>query len=105
MLTAADDTMADKSDELEQCAFCNRHVATREHHVVPRCKGGRETAPTCRSCEDFIHKTWTHNQLRDDFNTVEKIQADPRYHKFLRWLQKQHTDATFRTSHAKTRPR
>jgi hypothetical protein len=97
--------MADRSDEPEQCAFCHRNVATRQHHVIPRCKGGRDTAPTCRSCEDFIHKTWTHNQLRDDFNTVEKIQADPRYQEFLRWLQKQHVEATFRTSHNRSRPK
>src|ERR1039457_2144492 len=28
------------------CAFCKRRVPTRGHHVVPRCKGGRDTAPT-----------------------------------------------------------
>ena len=79
------------------CAFCKRRVPTRGHHVVPRCKGGRDTAPTCHSCEDFIHKTWTHNELRDTFNTVEKIQTDPRFQKFLRWLYKQQDTAFFRT--------
>src|SRR5438309_795049 len=68
------------------CAFCNRNVPTRGHHVVPRCKGGSYVAPTCCSCEDFIHKTWSHNELRDTFNTVEKIIADARFQKFLRWL-------------------
>ncbi len=57
---------------------------TRGHHVVPRCKGGTETVPTCHSCEDFIHKTWSHKELRDTFNTVEKIQADPLFQKFQR---------------------
>jgi len=90
-------------DHSDQCAFCHRHVATRQHHVIPRCKGGRETAPTCRSCEDFIHNTWTHNQLRDDFNTVEKIQADPRYQNFLKWLLKQQTDADFRSDRNRSR--
>jgi len=68
----------------ESCAFSNRKVPTRGHHVVPRCKGGRDIASTCHSCEDFIHKTWTHNELRDPFNTVERIQGDPRFQKFLR---------------------
>ena len=58
---------------IEGCVFCKRKVPTRGHHVVPRCKGGTETAPTCHSCEDFIHKTWSHKELRDAFNTVEKI--------------------------------
>ena len=44
--------------------------------MVPRCKGGTEIVPTCHSCEDFIHQTWSHNELRDEFNTVEKILAD-----------------------------
>lgn len=81
----------------DPCAFCKRNVPTRGHHVVPRCKGGREIAPTCHSCEDFIHKTWTHNELRDEFNTVEKILADERFQKFLRWLYKQHNSAVFKT--------
>ena len=85
----------DGMDEI--CAFCNREVPTRGHHVVPRCKGGRDIAPTCHSCEDFIHKTWTHNELRDTFNTVQKIRSDPRFRKFLRWLYKQQEGAFFRT--------
>ena len=87
----------------EGCAFCGRIVSTRGHHVVPRCKGGTEIAPTCQSCEDFIHQTWSHNQLRDEFNSVEKIQADPRYQKFLRWLYRQQTSAYFRTHRSRSR--
>ena len=87
----------------EACAFCNREVPTRGHHVVPRCKGGRDIVPTCHSCEDFIHKTWTHNELRDAFNTVEKIQSDPRFQKFLRWLYKQQNGAFFRTRRNRSR--
>ena len=87
----------------EVCAFCNRMVPTRGHHVVPRCKGGRGIAPTCHSCEDFIHKTWTHNELRDAFNTVEKIQTDPRLQKFLCWIYKQQEGAFFRTRRNRNR--
>ena len=75
----------------------------RGHHVVPRCKGGTETVPTCHSCEDFIHKTWSHKELRDTFNTVEKIQADPLFQKFLRWLYKQQPSAFFRTRRNRSR--
>jgi hypothetical protein len=81
----------------EDCNFCRRHVATNDHHIVPRCKGGKLTVPTCRSCEDFIHKTWSHNELRDNFSSVEKILAEPRFQKFLDWLHKQQHSAVFRT--------
>ena len=63
----------------ESCVFCKRQVPTRGHHVVPRCKGGTEIVPTCHSCEDFIHKTWSHNELRDTFNVVETILAYARF--------------------------
>lgn len=81
----------------DSCVFCLRIVPTRGHHVVPRCKGGREIAPACHSCEDFIHKTWTHNELRDVFNTVAKIRADERFQKFLRWLHKQNRETVFKS--------
>jgi hypothetical protein len=87
----------------ETCVFCRRNVPTRGHHVVPRCKGGREIAPTCHSYEDFIHKTWTHNELRDEFNTVEKIRADERFQKFLRWLHKQKPGTVFKSRRNRSR--
>jgi len=90
---------------IEGCVFCKRKVSTRGHHVVPRCKGGRETAPTCQSCEDFIHKTWSHKELRDSFNKVEKMQADPRLQKFLRWLYKQQRETFFGTRRNRSRTR
>ena len=94
------------SDEvfmIESCVFCKREVPTRGRHVVPRCKGGTEIVPTCHSCEDFIHKTWNHNELRDTFNTVEAILADPRFQNFLKWLHKQHETAVFRSQRGRSR--
>jgi hypothetical protein len=41
-----------------------------------------------KSCEDFIHKTRSHNELRDTINTVEAILADTRFLRFLHWLHK-----------------
>jgi hypothetical protein len=101
MDTFLEEYRTDGMDEV--CAFCNREVPTRGPHVVPRCKGGRDIAPTCHSCKDFIHKTWTHNELRDTFNTVQKIWSDPRFRKFLRWLYKQQEGAFFRTRRTRNR--
>ena len=89
--------------EVTQCCFCGRIVQTRGHHVVPRSKGGREIVPTCHSCEDFIHRTWTHKELRDTFNSVERIQRDDRYQRFLAWLMKQDEARVHRTKRARTR--
>src|SRR6266568_3091223 len=81
---------------IKGCVFCKRKVSTRGHHVVPRCKGGTETAPTCHSREDFIHKTWSHKELRDAFNTVEK--SGP-----IHWLYKQQPSVFFRTRRNRSR--
>ena len=94
---------SDKVFMTESCVFCKRKVPTRGHNVVPRCKGGAEIVPTCHSCEDFIHKTWSHNELRDTFNSVETILADARFQKFLKWLHKQQDMAVFRSQRGRTR--
>ena len=94
---------SDEDSMAHSCAFCERHVPTRGHHVVPRCKGGTEILPTCHSCEDFIHKTWSHNELRDTFNTVESILADARFQKFFKWLHKQQDMAVFRSQRGRMR--
>lgn len=92
------------SIEITACAFCSRETVTRGHHVVPRSKGGRVVVPTCVSCEDFIHKTWSHNELRDTYNTVEKIRAEERFQRFLAWLRKQPPSAVHRTKRGRRRP-
>ena len=44
-----------------------------------------------------------YNELRDEFNTVEKIRSDPRFRKFLRWLYKQQEGTFFRTRRNRNR--
>jgi hypothetical protein len=85
------------------CVFCLRDVPTRQHHIVPKSKGGRITRPTCEDCETFIHRTLTHKQLRDHFPTVESIQNYEPYQRFLAWLLKQQPTARFRTARNRER--
>lgn len=92
------------SIEITACAFCGRVTRTRGHHIVPRSKGGRIVRPTCVSCEDFIHSTWSHNELRDSFDTVEKIRADPRYDRFYKWLLKQPAGNVYASKRGRNRP-
>lgn len=79
------------------CVFCKREISTREHHIIPKSKGGRITVPTCEACESFIHRTFTHAELRDRYSTVESVQGDERYQRFLKWLLKQQATAVFRS--------
>ena len=84
----------------EVCVFCERTGASgmHFHHVVPRCKKGKDTELTCGSCGSFIHATWSHNELRDIYNTVAKVRADERFQKYLVWILKQTVETKFKTA-------
>lgn len=79
------------------CVFCGLNILTRGHHIVPKSKGGTVIKNTCQTCEDFIHNTWTHNELRDFFNTIDKIKATDQFKKFLKWRLKQDHSSFFKT--------
>jgi hypothetical protein len=85
------------------CEFCGLPAQTRKHHIIPRCKNGKETVPACQTCESFIHHTWSHNELRDTFNSVAKIVAAPEFQKFLKWRLKQDATTIFQSDRNKNR--
>lgn len=91
--------------EIKQCVFCKVETLTRGHHMIPRSKGGDVIVPTCETCESFIHKTWTHNELRDVYNTVESILQTEKFQKFLKWRLKQPATVLFKSSPGKFRDR
>jgi hypothetical protein len=72
-------------------------VHTRKHHLIPRCRKGKETIDCCETCESYIHKTWNHNELGDTFNSVKAILADEGFQKFLKWRRKQTADTLFKS--------
>ena len=85
------------------CSFCKLEVFTRNHHLVPKSRGGGVTTPTCETCEGFIHSTWNHNELRDIYNNVETILNDEKFKKFLKWRLKQPVDSLFKSDRGKNR--
>ena len=87
----------------ELCVFCNYDDNTRGHHIIPKSKGGTETVPACENCESFIHKSWSHNELRDKYNNVETIVNDEKFQKFLKWRLKQPLGQVFKSKAGKYR--
>ena len=85
------------------CALCQMPAPTRQHHLIPKSRGGKETIDCCETCESYLHRQWTHNQLRDTFNSVETILADEGFQKFLKWRRKQPATALFKSQPAKFR--
>ncbi|GAC1356162.1 MAG: hypothetical protein NVSMB42_14810 [Herpetosiphon sp.] len=78
------------------CALCEREVeALTKHHLTPRKMVKRrdvEAGPTiliCWACHRQIHGLFDHRELASSFNSVEKLQAEPRMQTFLAWVRKQ----------------
>lgn len=71
--------------------------------MVPRSKGGTVTADVCETCESYLHKTWTHNELRDIYNSVESILANEGFQKFLKWRRKQPATVVAKSKRGKFR--
>ena len=90
---------------MNTCELCKLNVLTRKHHLTPRSKGGKETCDCCETCESYLHKKWTHNQLRDTYNSVEVILKDESFQKFLKWRLKQSPTTLFKSSTANGRDR
>lgn len=94
--------------EKEQtCAACGCQGPLTLHHLVPQVKCRDKYRKTkdeesnhvmlCRPCHDQVHAIWSENELRDNYNTLEKLLAAPEFSKFVAW-KKKHPEFT---GHAK----
>jgi hypothetical protein len=75
------------------CSLCGRLLREKclieKHHCTPAAKGGKDTEIVCIDCGDQIHMLFTNNELRDTYNTIEKLKAHPNVQKWVKWLRKQ----------------
>lgn len=87
----------------ETCQLCGMFLEVRNHHIIPKSKGGNVTIHCCETCETFCHSTWSHNELRDTYNTVESILSTETFQKFLKWRLKQDTMTVFKSDRGQFR--
>jgi hypothetical protein len=75
-------------DEKPPCFLCGRPLGRKVewHHVVPKSRGGRDTAPVHPICHRTVHRHLTNHQLARDFATAEALRAHPEIAKFLAWV-------------------
>jgi hypothetical protein len=75
------------------CSLCCREVPgpqyLEKHHSVPAAKGGKKTELVCIDCGDQIHVLFTNNELRDLYNTIDKLQEHPKVQIWVKWVRKQ----------------
>jgi len=60
-----------------------------DHHLTPRCRGGKETLLICSDCHRMIHSLFSNKELERKYNSVEVLMSDEHVQKMVAFLAKQ----------------
>jgi hypothetical protein len=88
---------------MDKCELCNREQTLTSHHLIPKqvhskswCKRmftrldmTKRRAELCRMCHKTIHKFFTHRELGETYNTVDKLLTNDKINDFIVWVKKQ----------------
>ena len=77
------------------CPLCDREmtkVSISGHHLIPKCKGGKEVIPIHKICHRKIHATFTEKELERTYNTIAKLRQHEEIIKFRKWLRNKDPD-------------
>ncbi|MDF1698603.1 MAG: HNH endonuclease [Saprospiraceae bacterium] len=91
------------------CPICERILGSNDtiskHHLIPKSKGGKhsETILIHNICHQKIHSVFNERELRDDFNTIEKLKNSEEMQKFIKWVAKK--DINYYQSNKKMKKR
>jgi len=79
-----------------ECALCRRRVpgerledtrAVQEHHLRPERRAESPTVTLCRPCHKQVHALFTNEELREDYDTVERLRGADRLQDYLSWIR------------------
>ena len=78
--------------DTDNCPLCNRLLAEPivRHHLIPPSKGGKDTttAPMHKICQAKVHAVFTETELKNYYNTVDRLQEHEEISKFIKWVSK-----------------
>ena len=74
------------------CELCGREIETTTHHLIPKNRKESPTVQLCQPCHKQVHATFTHHELKQEYNTIEALREADRLESFVRWIRK--TDKT-----------
>ena len=77
---------------INPCPLCLRELAEpiTRHHLIPPSKGGKDTPTVAmhKICQTKIHAVFTETELKNYYNTVERIKENEEMAKFIKWVSK-----------------
>lgn len=80
------------------CPLCDRPLGENreKHHIIPKSKGGSETALVHPICHRKIHKVFTRTELVK-LGTIEALKDHPDMAAFIKWIARKPPDFYRRT--------
>jgi hypothetical protein len=76
--------------DVRRCPLCQRLIPPPQrdkHHMVPKSKGGRETAFLHRICHRQIHALFTETELARQYASAEALLQHPEMLAFVAWVK------------------
>ena len=78
--------------DTNKCPLCNRELAEPivRHHLIPPSKGGKDspTVPMHKICQAKVHAVFTETELKNYYNTVDRLKEHEDIIKFIKWVSK-----------------
>lgn len=90
------------------CPLCERAIPPSQrdaHHLVPKSRGGRETAWLHRICHRQLHALFSETELARRYHRVEDLLAHPEVDRFVRWVKTKPDDFFERTRKSRDKGR
>ncbi len=90
-LRALPDVFAAGAGENVVCPLCDRFIPPSQrdaHHLIPKSRGGTETAWLHRICHRQIHALFTETELARDYHRVEVLRQHPEMAHFIEWVRR-----------------
>ena len=78
--------------DINKCPLCSRELAEPivRHHLIPPSKGGKDspTVPMHKICQAKVHAVFTEAELKNYYNTVDRLKEHEDILKFIKWVSK-----------------
>jgi hypothetical protein len=73
------------------CPLCDRSIPPSQrdaHHLVPKSRGGVQTAWLHRICHRQLHALFSETELARDYHDVDALRQHPEMARFLDWVRR-----------------
>jgi len=81
-----------QTEATNPCPLCSRKLAEpiTRHHLIPPSKGGKDTPTVAmhKICQTKVHAVFNETELKNYYNTVERLKEHEEMAKFIKWVGK-----------------